>query len=153
MYTELKKFDEAEKIYNRVIQSGYKHDDDDEIFLAYLYKQTGRMNEANSLLTKLISRVENQLKTEANFMLQNFIKFRLAAAYALLDKQKIAIRYLSELFETGVWEYPFKLSTFTGFDNLRSDPEFKALFKRIEDEKASFRAQVNEMERRGEINL
>jgi hypothetical protein len=43
--------------------------------------------------------------------------------------------------------------TFPGFNNLRSDPEFKAIVKRIEEKRASLREKVWEMEQRLEIYL
>lgn len=39
--------------------------------------------------------------------------------------------------------------TYPLFENLRDDPEFKAIVKRAQDEKAALRAQVREMEERG----
>jgi len=39
------------------------------------------------------------------------------------------------------------------FENLWDDPEFKAIVKRAQDEKAAIRAQIREMEERGEIDL
>ena len=71
----------------------------------------------------------------------------------MIGDYKKAVGYLSELEKLGFFEYPVVLNTFPGFDNLRSDPEFKAILNRIEDKKASLRAQVKEMELRGEIDL
>ena len=39
------------------------------------------------------------------------------------------------------------------FESLRDDPEFKAIVKRVQEEKAAIRAQIREMEERGEIDL
>ncbi|TDI64592.1 MAG: hypothetical protein E2O88_11210 [Bacteroidetes bacterium] len=41
------------------------------------------------------------------------------------------------------------IETYPLFENLRDDPEFKAIVKRAQDEKAALRAQVREMEERG----
>jgi hypothetical protein len=61
--------------------------------------------------------------------------------------------YFKMAEKDGFADIAFPLRVFPGFDNLRNDPEFKAIVKRIEDEKASLRAQVKEMELRGEISL
>ena len=45
------------------------------------------------------------------------------------------------------------IRTFPGFDNLRNDPKFNEIVKRIEDKRAVIRAQFKEMEERGEINM
>ena len=71
----------------------------------------------------------------------------------MLDEDFKALKCLSEVLRTGPCEGNISIKTFPGFDKLRSDPEFQVIFKRIEDKKASLRAQVKKMERRGEIDL
>jgi hypothetical protein len=39
------------------------------------------------------------------------------------------------------------------FENFRDDPEFKAIVKQAQEEKAIQRAQIQEMEARGELTL
>jgi hypothetical protein len=39
------------------------------------------------------------------------------------------------------------------FESLRGDPEFKAIVKQVQELKAALRAQVSEMEERGELDL
>ena len=39
------------------------------------------------------------------------------------------------------------------FESLRDDPEFKAIVEQALEEKAALRAQVREMEERGELDL
>ena len=39
------------------------------------------------------------------------------------------------------------------FESLRDHPEFKSIVKQVQDEKAELRAQVRQMEVRGELNL
>jgi len=39
------------------------------------------------------------------------------------------------------------------FESLRDDPEFQAIIKQAQEEKAALRAQVREMEERGELDL
>ena len=45
------------------------------------------------------------------------------------------------------------IMTFPGFNNLKNNPEFLAIVKRIEDNRAALREKVREMEQRREINL
>ena len=39
------------------------------------------------------------------------------------------------------------------FESLRDDPEFKAIVKQAQEEKAALREQVGQMEERGELTL
>jgi hypothetical protein len=39
------------------------------------------------------------------------------------------------------------------FEYLQDDPQFKTIVKRAQDEKAAIRAQIREMEERGELDL
>jgi len=39
------------------------------------------------------------------------------------------------------------------FESLRDDPEFEAIVKQAQEEKAALRVQIREMEERGELNL
>jgi TolB-like protein/Tfp pilus assembly protein PilF len=153
IYTTQKEFGNAEKYYKKAINAGYKRSDDDDIYIAYLYKETGRKHEALSILNNSIIWNENSLKSNGELLGFKFKKLRLSAAYAILDENEKALRYLSEGEKTGLFEFAFTIRTFPGFDKLRGDPEFKSIIKRIEDKKEAIRAQVKEMEKRGEIEL
>jgi TolB-like protein len=156
IFTSRKEFEKAEKFYNKVynkaLSSGFTVADYD-IYLAYLYKETGRKDKAVAVLNNSIKRDENQLKGNNGALGLKVLTLRLAAAYALLGDNKNALYYLSELEKTGVFEWPCTLKSFPGFDNLRNDPEFKAIVKRIEDQRAYTRQKIREMEQQGEIDL
>ena len=59
----------------------------------------------------------------------------------MLGENKKALEYLVQIEKLGLFEYPITLS-FPGFDNLRNDPEFKAIVKRIEDKRAANREKL-----------
>jgi TolB-like protein/Tfp pilus assembly protein PilF len=153
IYTTQKEFEKAEKNYNKAVEAGYKRSADDDIYIACLYKETGRKKEAYSILNNSIKRDENLLKDNGAILWFNNITLRLAAAYAILDENKKALKYLSEIEKSGLIELPCTIRTFPGFDKLRGDPEFKSILKRIEDKKDILRTQVKEMEQRGELNM
>ena len=159
LYTELKEFEKAQKFYNKAVSSGYDPTvapdiySADYIYIAYVYMETGRKKEALAILKSSVESDENFLAKGDDFMTSKLIKLRLAAAYAMMDRSKDAIKYLLELHESGIFEYPITINSFPGFDNLRNDPEFRATVKLIEDEKNTLRAQVKEMELNGELNL
>ena len=143
----------AEIYYNKAVAAGYKRSEDDDIYVAYLCKETGRKKEALSILNNSIVRDGNLLKDNSNWRDFSSIRLRLSTAFALLDENVKSLKYLSEATKFGLYDWPFAIRTFPGFDKLRDDPEFKAILKHIEEEKASLREQVREMEQRGEINL
>ena len=152
IYTELKDFKTAQKFLNKALDSGYKPTPDDNICIAYMYKETGKIEEAFQILNNSVKRDETFLKNTM-FMFHKLAVVRLAASYAILGKNKEAIALLSNSYKSGIWDIVFALDTFPGFDNLRNDPDFKAMVKRIEEEKAFFRAEVKEMEQKGVIDL
>lgn len=39
------------------------------------------------------------------------------------------------------------------FETLRNDPEFKAIVKKVQEEKAAIRMQIKEMENTGQLDL
>jgi tetratricopeptide (TPR) repeat protein len=155
MQNELEK---AEKYFNNAMDAGYKRLDDDDICIAYIYKETGRRKEALPILHNSIKRNENLLKTKVTLWDIQSSRLRLSIAYSILDENKKALYYLSELEKSGLFQgffnvNPFNLKTFPGFNPLRNDPEFKAIVKRIDDQRAATRAKVREMEERGELHL
>jgi TolB-like protein/AraC-like DNA-binding protein/Tfp pilus assembly protein PilF len=122
-----------------------------DIYLNYLLKLTGKKDEAIQGLKNSIKyyEVENLKIYGVKLAIQ---RLKLAASYAMLGENKKALEYLSQLEKYGLLEYPITL-LFSGFDNLRNDPEFKAIVKRIKDQRAAVREKVREMEQSGELNL
>ena len=155
IYTTQNEFEIAEQYFNKAISAGYTRNENDDIYLAYIYSKTGRKKEAISILNNSIRRDESELSLKHYFSTFSQTHLRLAAAWALLGDNEKALYYLSK-FESErlpLYEMPYKIRTFPVLDNLRNDPEFKAILKRIEHEKDSIRTIVMEMEKRGELNM
>jgi tetratricopeptide (TPR) repeat protein len=154
IYTSRKEIEEAEKYYVSALANGYNQNENDELYVAFLFNETGRQKEAMSILHNSVSRDEKLLKTEAKSRITAIIStLRLAAAYAMMGEKKEAIKYLAALEESLLIEYPYPVNLFPGFDNLRNDPEFKTIINKIENKKALIREQIKEMEERGEITF
>lgn len=154
IYTELKEFKKAEEFYNGAIKAGYKQTEDDYLFISYLYNETGRKNEALSILNNFIKRNENLLNNSVRDWNFRITGFRLSAAYAMIGEKEKALKYIT--YYNAKLEILFILNnpeSFPGFDSLRNEPEFKAFLQLIEDEKSASLAQVKEMEQKGEIEL
>jgi len=148
-----KDFKEAEKYYEKALTEGYKTEEDDHPFIAYMYIQTGRASEALSMLKKSIARDEKRLSENPNSIFANLAKSRLAASYALIGEKSKAAKKIDENGLFGGYFPFFLFDKFPGFDNLRDKPEFNALFKDLILEQDSVRSRVRKMEQRGEIDL
>jgi tetratricopeptide (TPR) repeat protein len=154
IYTELKEFRKAEEFYDGAVKTGYKQTEDDYLFIAYLYNETGRKNEAFSILNNFIKRNENLLNNSVRDWNFRITGYRLSAAYALIGEKEKALKYIP--YYNAKLEILFILNnpgSFPGFDSLRNEPEFKSFLQLIEDEKSASLAQVREMEQKGEIEL
>ena len=163
IYTAQRDFENAEEYYNKVVQSGYKsdyvfdihikHADVTDLYIGYLFHETGRKKEAISILNKFIQRDKEVLKLNNEERVYPILNLHLAAAYAILGDNKNALLHLTEVEKGPPGEWPFKVATFPAFDKLRDNPEFNSILRRIEDKKAGIRSQIKEMEQRKEINM
>jgi TolB-like protein/Tfp pilus assembly protein PilF len=139
----------AEAYFNSYIEAGGEVGTLDSIQLAYLYRVTDRIEKADIINTRVN-------KT----LMDNLINFHLFSSIykAMLEIQTgqpaKAIEYLliaeEEGFLLGGQDF---LEIDPVFEDLWDNPDFKALVKRSQDEKAALRAKVDEMIESGEINL
>jgi TolB-like protein/tetratricopeptide (TPR) repeat protein len=154
-YTLRRDFKKAEDYSNKVLNvapSAFINSDRSyDIYLNYLLKENGKKNEAIKGLKNSIEFYKANILKSYGWDLQ-INRLKIAASYSMLGEKDKAMDYLSQLVKFGLFEYPITLS-FPGFDNLRSDPEFKTIVKRIEDQRVAVREKVREMEQSGEIHL
>ena len=152
IYTELKDSKKAEKCYNQAVNSGYRRTVDDDLFIGYLYNETGRKKEASSILYNYIKRIEKLFNNRMDWQSVNGL--RLSAAYAIIGDNQKALDYI-KYYQPNVEMLLvfFNPKTFPGFDSLRNDPEFTGILKRLEDEKTANRNIIKEMEEQGEIRF
>jgi TolB-like protein len=151
----LKEFELADNYYNLLVDSaggirGFWSED--SIKLAYMYRNLGRDSLAEITLDKIRRSFEYMLRTNPK---GHYPLIAMPSIYALLDDKKKAISYLSEIIEQEyvVGGIQDELKNSPLYENLWGDPEFEALVKRMQEDKAAIRAQIREMEKRGEINL
>jgi len=78
----------------------------------------------------------------------------LSRIYAFQGDRDEALKHLAEYAKLGFrgGHHDFILID-PFFESLRDDPEFQAIVKQAQEEKAAIRAQVREMEERGELDL
>ena len=78
----------------------------------------------------------------------------LSRIHAFQGNKKQALKYLAEYAKRGFtsgWHDFILIDPY--FESLRDDPEFKAIVKSAQEEKAAIREQVRQMEARGELTL
>jgi tetratricopeptide (TPR) repeat protein len=128
----------------------------DSAFLAFIYNELGREQEAFTLLKSSRNSLEKQLKEQESWM----ANFTLSQICAVLDENEEALKYLSNVLVLGFGDYWdvgnawFDLiELLPTYAKIRNNPEFKAIVKRARDEKAAIRAQVQEMVESGELDL
>jgi len=148
---DLNDFEQADKDYDHLIETGGRLDLFDSIFLAYMYKQLGRSEEYQKTINYCRTRCEDLLDDDK----ENFYYMgNLIPLYAILEEKEKALYYLSEFEKTGFHLNIFDfIESSPVYENIRGDPEFKAIISRVYEKKAIMNAQIREMEERGEIDL
>ena len=149
-YTNLEEFDQAKKYFNQYLDIGGTPWLYDSLLFAYIYKENGNLQEAEAILNNLIISLDNNLTRRQD----SFDYLSLSIVHVLLDEREASMSYLSDAVEIGLrrgWHDLITVSPI--YKNYWDDPEFEALVKKAQDEKAAIRAQVQEMVDRGEIDL
>jgi hypothetical protein len=122
-----------------------------DLSITELYSNTGRKEEADMLLERLLTVYKKQLEIEGEHWHNTLI---LSNIYAQLDERDKALEYLAKTFDFGVtWGWQDIIEHHPLYRNLWDDPEFEAIVQRAKDEKEAIRAKILEMEERGEIDL
>jgi len=117
--------------------------------IGYVFYQLGRAKEAEKIFTEQIIRLESELVKEGHITY-----LHLSRIYAFKGERRKALENLNEFAKRGFtegWHDFILIDPF--FESLRDDPEFKAIVKQAQEEKAALRVQVREMEARGELTL
>ena len=149
LHLRLNDFEQAEKDYDRLIEAGERFQLFDSIFLAYMYQQLGRMDDYQ----KTINRCQKRGETLWNDDKESFNNIgNLIPLYAILGEEEKTLYYMSEFEKTG-----FHFNIFEDFEvlpiyeNIRDDPEFKAILKRVHEKKANLMAQIREIEKQWDL--
>jgi TolB-like protein/AraC-like DNA-binding protein/Tfp pilus assembly protein PilF len=149
LHTNIGEFDQAKKYFNQYLDVGGTPSLNDSLLFAYIYKENGNLQEAEAILNNIRISPENKI-THNNF----FNYLCPSMTHALLDDKEASMRYLSDVVEIGLRRGWHDLITvFPIYKNYWDDPEFEALVKQAQEERAAKRKQVDEMIERGEIDL
>jgi len=116
--------------------------------IGYVHYQLGRTDESDKIFKEAIQKLES-IDHEAAVPY-----LHLSRIYAFKGERKKALENLNEFAKRGFtsgWHDFILIDPF--FERLRDDPEFKAIVKQAQEEKAELREQVRQMEERGELNF
>jgi len=154
----LGEFEQAEQYYKQwqTTSSPDPWLDQYNYLIGYVYHRLGRTQEAEKIFDEQIKKIKFQLnkgQKDGWGNLPNYLLVNLSGIYAFQGDNE-ALRYLAEYAEKGftLGMHDFILID-PFFESIRDDPKFKAIVKQAQDEKAALRAQVREMEERGELEL
>jgi tetratricopeptide (TPR) repeat protein len=141
----LGEFENALQYYDQLKKIGQP----DRYEVGYVYYQLGRKEEAQKTFTAKIQSLESKLNIDNHRELLD-----LSRIFAFQGDRVKAIKYLTDYANKG---FRFGQQDFIlidpFFESLRDDPEFKAIVKSAQEERAALREQVREMEERGELDL
>jgi len=116
--------------------------------IGYVHYQLGRTDESDKIFKEEIQKLESIDHEAAVHYLH------LSRIHAFKGERKKALENLNEFAKRGFtsgWHDFILIDPF--FESLRDDPEFKAIVKQAQEEKAELREQVRQMEERGELSF
>jgi len=138
-------FEKAEQYFDQWQNSGLRYE------IGYVYHHLGKTEEADKVFTEAIKRFKSAVYRENRNIRTNL---HLSRIYAFQGDKKLALKYLAEYAKRGfTWGWHDFILIDPFFESLRGDPEFKAIVKQAQEEKAALREQVRDLEERGELNL
>ena len=141
----------AEQYYKVFNDKGYEANIWLQLPIACMYMNTGRKNEADLILEDCLSKLKKELEKYGETWHNALL---LSELFAIKDDKDKALEYLSKAVDFGVlWGWQDMIEFSPVYENLWDESEFKALVQRAKDEKAAIRAQIQEMEENGEIDL
>ena len=145
LYAYLREFKKAEKYINKwETTAGEKMYNP---IVGYVYHKLGRTKEAEETFDVYVE--NNESKANINLYWQG-INYGLAQIYAFQNMKHEALQFIEAIGKNVMNIHRFEMMINDPmFDNLRDDPEFKRIMKLMQEEKATVKAQIKEMEERG----
>jgi tetratricopeptide (TPR) repeat protein len=111
---------EAIPEYQKAIEMS-KGDQDPVAALAHAYAVVGRRTEAETMLRDL------QRRSSEGYV----SPYLIATIYAGLDNKDRAFEFLEKARQERCWDIAWQIKVDLRLDNLRSDPRFQALLRRV----------------------
>ena len=119
----------------------------------YVYHKMGRIKEADEVFQEILKRQAQRLSNTSRPPDGAEYFFR-AQILAFQNRKDEALQSIKEIDKMGFNFNLFDRMTHDPmFENLWEDPEFKAILKKVQDEKASVRAQIREIEEQAKLDM
>ena len=119
-YEGLGKRLEAIPEYQKAIETS-RGDQDPTAALAHIYAVLGRRADAEKILRDM------ERKSKSSYV----SSYMIATIYAGLDNKDKAFEFLEKAYQQRSWDISWQIKSDLRIDNLRSDPRFKNLIRRI----------------------
>jgi TolB-like protein/tRNA A-37 threonylcarbamoyl transferase component Bud32/Flp pilus assembly protein TadD len=116
-YVEMEKYEEALVELEKAMERGHL---DDKGYLGYAYAKSGKRDDARTII--------NELKEQTNQ--KHISPVIIAAIYSALDERDLAFQWLEKAYESHDIRLCF-LKVDPQLDNIRSDPRFETMLKKI----------------------
>jgi hypothetical protein len=150
LHIMLAEYEKAEKNYDRLTGRGFELYYADSVELALMYRELGRENQSVAILKELEHSVESRLlkcETLTEYLL-------LGQIGAIRNNKEMMLNNFSKAIQIGLTDGMEDLfDIHPAFKDFREDTEFRAMVREAREIKAAMRAQVNEMEAKGELAL
>lgn len=136
----MENYNQAEKEYNLLAETGNSFILYDSIFLAFMYKKLDSSEKYLETINHCQKRCEDMWRNnkESFVNIENMISL-----YAVLDEKERVLFYLSELEKSGFHFNVFDFIEVTPvFENFRNDREFQVILRRVHEKKVALWAQI-----------
>ena len=118
----------------------------------YVYHNLGKIVEAEEVLNECLKGITEYLASTERPPHPIYYYWH-AQVLAIQNRKNEALQSIKMIDERGLNYNLFDRMTHDPmFENLWDDPEFKAILKKVQDEKASIRAQIREMEEQAKLD-
>jgi hypothetical protein len=120
---------------------------------ALILWMNGKKEEAGKLFYKHIEVCKKSIQSGGLYG-KSLGAYDLAGIYAFMGNKNEAYSWLRKYERDGfIWGYHQYILIDPLFENLRDDPEFKTIMKRVMQEKEDIRFQIQEMNKTGDLDL
>jgi TolB-like protein len=154
-HTFMKDFEKSLNDVKEIYNLRYPINAEDSVFIAYIYKNSGREKEAAEIVRRTIISFDRNSKADtgpAPFFFKSLL-------YSMTGDREKSIENLSKAVKIGPIIGPtylvlyHNLDGFPFYESLKNDSRFATILKQAKDQAARSRAEVDELRKRGEIDL
>jgi len=153
-YYFLNEYEQALLYYDICEEKGYYLGIGDRVTLAFIYEKLGKEQEALEVINACRESINNEMIKFPDMpgYYKAWLNTNLCSISLMLNEKEEAIQYLTKAAQLDITSIE-DLDIQPEYEKLYDNPDFKTLVKQAKDEKAALRAQIEEIEERGELNL